>query len=222
MKNLFSASLRSYPKCVTSHKLLNRITGYATLFLCLIFLISFLLSGCQKQQSLAINDSINKTSEMTMSGEEVMNFDEVLRKNYKNEKLSGITLNELLQVKQATAKYRNFDNAIKDGYADIGVIMPNMGYHYMKSNNVDDKFDFTKPELLVYNKSAHNNRMELLAAEFAVPIDLSPDTAPAGFSGDADVWDKNVTFGLWLLHAWVWSYNPDGVFNPTNPLVEVH
>ena len=37
-----------------------------------------------------------------------------------------------------------------------------------------------------------------------------------------DVWDGNVGAGLWLLHAWVWCYNPAGVFNPTNPLVHLH
>ena len=35
-----------------------------------------------------------------------------------------------------------------------------------------------------------------------------------------DRWDNNVTFGLWLCHAWVWEYNPDGVFTDLNPNVE--
>jgi hypothetical protein len=46
-------------------------------------------------------------------------------------------------------------------------------------------------------------------------------TAPEGFTGSSDEWDHNTDFGLWLLHAWVWKNNPDGVFNPTNPRVQV-
>jgi hypothetical protein len=73
----------------------------------------------------------------------------------------------------------------------------------------------------VYNRKS-NGHFELVAVEYAVPIELSPNHAPAGFTGSADVWDRNEGFGLWLLHAWVWHFNPDGVFNPTNPLVHTH
>jgi hypothetical protein len=53
-------------------------------------------------------------------------------------------------------------------------------------------------------------------------IDVTPDVAPKGFTGTDDVWERNTDFGLWLVHAWVWKNNPDGTFNPTNPLVTVH
>ncbi len=128
---------------------------------------------------------------------------------------------ELQEVRDASEKYRDIKNAIKDGYADISVVVPNMGHHYMKSDIVDAKFDMKKPEILVYNKN-HNGKFDLVAVEYAIPIDLSPNKAPEGFSGTGDVWDRNTGFGLWLLHAWVWHYNPDGVFNPTNPLVHLH
>ena len=135
--------------------------------------------------------------------------------------LSWQTMWELLQVRAATARYRDIQNAISDGYADISVVVPNMGYHYMKSALVDVTFEIRKPEILVYNKK-ENGKFQLVAVEYAVPIDLSPDKAPKGFTGSADVWDRNTGFGLWLLHAWVWYRNPDGVFNPTNPLVHLH
>jgi hypothetical protein len=65
----------------------------------------------------------------------------------------------------------------------------------------------------VYNKE-ENGRMKLVALEYAVPIDLSTN-APSGFTGNGDAW--SVYQGvLWTLHAWIWEYNPDGVFNPTN------
>ena len=79
---------------------------------------------------------------------------------------------ELLQARAATARYRNIKKAIADGYADIGVVVPNMGHHYMKSTLVDDKFEVTKPEILVYHKK-DNGKLDLVAVEYAVPIELT-------------------------------------------------
>jgi hypothetical protein len=129
------------------------------------------------------------------------------------------TSSELEQAWQASSRYQNIENAYADQYADINVVMQNMGYHYMKSDIVDSVFDIKHPELLVYNKRADSS-FELVAVEYAVPLDKSVN-APEGFTGNDDVWDHNTDFGLWLLHAWVWSYNPDGVFHPTNPNVIV-
>jgi hypothetical protein len=91
----------------------------------------------------------------------------------------------------------------------------------MKASLADTVFDYRKPEILVYNKN-EQGKTELVAVEYAVPLALRPDTAPAGFTGSADVWKRDTGFGLWLLHAWVWAFNPDGVFNPTNPTVHLH
>ena len=133
--------------------------------------------------------------------------------------LDKVTAWELQQARAATARYQHLKNAEKDGYEDINVIMPFMGYHYRKLANVDDKFDIRNPEILVYNHDKNGN-MELVAVEYAIPIPLSVN-APEGFTGTDDEWNYNTGFGLWLLHAWVWKYNPDGVFNATNPDVHV-
>jgi hypothetical protein len=125
---------------------------------------------------------------------------------------------ELQQARAATAKYQNLKNAIKDGYADINVISENMGYHYMRTSIVDANFEITKPEILVYNKDDDGN-YELVAVEYAVPLTLP---RPEGFTGSSDVWNDTSGFPFWLLHAWVWEYNPLGVFNPTNPNVHLH
>jgi hypothetical protein len=79
-----------------------------------------------------------------------------------------------------------------------------------------------KPDILVYNKK-DNDKYELVAVEYAVPIDSTRlHTPPQGFTGDADEWDFNtLNTGWWTLHAWVWEFNPDGVFKPMNPAVIV-
>ena len=132
--------------------------------------------------------------------------------------LSFETAWELQQARAATAKYKNIQNAFKDGYTDIKVKAPNMGYHFMREVIVDATFDYRNPEILVYNKDERGN-FYLVAVEYAIPIELP---RPAGFTGNSDAWDNTSPFPFWLLHAWVWAYNPEGVFNPTNPLVHVH
>lgn len=136
-------------------------------------------------------------------------------------KLPADTKQELKEAQKATARYRDIQNAVADGYADISVVVEHMGFHYMKASLADTVFDYRKPEILVYNKN-EQGKTELVAVEYAVPLALRPDTAPAGFTGSADVWKRDTGFGLWLLHAWVWAFNPDGVFNPTNPTVHLH
>ena len=134
--------------------------------------------------------------------------------------LSQQTIWELQQARSATAKYRNIKNALDDQYEDIKLVMPNMGFHFMKKPIVDTVIDFGKPEVLVYNKD-QDGSFKLVAVEYVYPLHLSPTIPPEGFTGSSDVWDRNTDFDLWTLHAWVWQFNPDGVFNPTNPLVIV-
>ena len=137
--------------------------------------------------------------------------------NYKG--LDPQTEWELQQAKIATARYNNFDQAIADNYVDINVIVPEMGYHYLKLENLNTTFEYDKPEILVYNKE-ENGRMKLVAVEYAVPY-VTGSTPPSGYTGTDDVWSV-YQGSLWTLHAWIWEYNPNGVFNPTNPNVHVH
>jgi hypothetical protein len=183
-----------------------------------LLLGTLLFTGCKKE---AINEDVadaNKEMEASLSSVNLKS-DAAFMNMYTG--LGKQTTWELQQARAATARYRNIENAIKDGYADISVVVPNMGHHYLRSGILDGVFDIRNPEILVYNKD-HDGSFQLVAVEYAIPIDVTPNAAPSGFSGSNDVWDRNTGFGLWLLHAWVWAYNPDGVFNPTNPSVHLH
>ena len=135
--------------------------------------------------------------------------------------LSAETIAQLRTAKTATQKYRNVEAAKADGYEDINVVQENMGFHLLKANLLDTIFDPAKPEILVYNKQ-HDGTIDLVAVEYAVPIPLTPNKAPEGFTGSSDSWSYSTKFNLWLLHSWVWAFNPQGIFNPTNPLVHLH
>lgn len=124
---------------------------------------------------------------------------------------------ELANVEAATASYATIDAALAAGYADIDVVMQNMGHHYLNADLLDATFQVDQPEILVYAPDA-GGTMRLVAVEYAVPFALA-EVAPEGFTGDADQWDRNETFELWTLHAWVHRDNPDGVFASHNPTV---
>jgi len=135
--------------------------------------------------------------------------------------LSAQTVAELKTARSATQRFRKVDSALANGYADINVIQQNMGFHLLKASLLDTVFNPATPEILVYNKQ-HDGSIQLVAVEYAVPIPLTPNKAPEGFTGSSDAWSYSTTFNLWLLHSWVWEYNPQGIFNPTNPLVHLH
>ena len=216
MKNLFNAAIGCNTKTVAEPQLSDRSTrNTVPLFFLVIMLGTLLFTACKKQ------DVSEPKSEFQSVNNEGINADaEVFPiNNYTG--LDPQTLWELQQARAATAKYRNINNAFADGYADINVVVPNMGYHFMKAEFVDSVFDIRKPEILVYNRNVDGS-FQLEAVEYAVPIALSPNAAPEGFTGSDDVWEHNTTFGLWLQHAWIWTFNPAGVFHDTNPLVQVH
>ena len=207
MKHLFSGAKRRDNQSFASSGSSDNF-GFV---LAIVFFLGFLMTGCKKENLDLTGEEIQSKSNESAQ-KESNGFG-----NYSG--LAPETVSELQQAKIATAKYNNFDNAINDGYVDINVIVPEMGYHSLKMDNLDATFHYDKPEILVYNKE-ENGRMKLVALEYAVPIALSPN-APSGFTGDNDQWAIYQGV-LWTLHAWVWEYNPAGVFNPTNPLVHLH
>jgi hypothetical protein len=125
---------------------------------------------------------------------------------------------QLDEVRNANARYLDVTKAEADGFVDIGLFVPHMGWHYRKLNRVDGRFDLLRPEFLVYADDPCGGKRKLVAVEYVVPFDLSPK-APQGYVGKADEWDANQDFHLWTLHAWLYEYNPDGVFSPFNPRI---
>ncbi len=186
----------------------SRSLGRLAYALTFVLITGLLFSSCQKDAPAGGDEALAGAQALSANPEALARYTG----------FASATLWELQQAKAASAKYKRIENALRDGYVDIGVNVENMGHHYMKMDLVDGNFDYSKPELLVYNKD-HDGTQQLVAVEYAVPLSAP---RPEGFTGSEDVWDGNVGFSLWLLHAWVWEYNPMGVFNPTNPNVHLH
>ncbi len=136
----------------------------------------------------------------------------------KQKRVGAATLVQLEEVGRATSRYLDVDAAVTDGYVDIGAFVPGMGWHYVNSDRIDQRFKSERPEILVYADDPCGGKRRLVAVEYAIPLALSKK-APVGFVGHADGWHADEALGLWTLHAWVWEYNPDGVFAPHNPRV---
>ena len=133
--------------------------------------------------------------------------------------LSAATNQELAQARRGTAKYHDIEQAEADGYVNINVYESGEGLHYVNFSLLDANFDPARPEVLLYAPVPHENRMELVGVEYVIPLSLAT-TAPAGFTGDADVWRENSEgLGLWELNAWIWLNNSNGIFAFHNPRV---
>jgi hypothetical protein len=136
-------------------------------------------------------------------------------------------------ARAGTVRYRDHNLAVLDGYRRIGRDFPGMGEHWIRVSLVfDGVFDASRPEVLNY--ITIDGTRHLLGVAYAVPLldSEQPPESPAG----RDAWhDHSRTINdetilprhmhgssggtgsrLAMLHAWIWSSNPDGVFAADN------
>lgn len=115
---------------------------------------------------------------------------------------------DLARARRATAKYHDLNAALADGFVDTGLpCIEGQGYHYINFSRIGT-LDVEKPQLLVYAPGNH-----LVAVEWIIPASLVGDVPPTLFGQTF----HGPTGGLFLLHAWVWRANPDGMFADTHP-----
>jgi hypothetical protein len=149
---------------------------------------------------------------------------------------------QLAAAKKATARYRDIDVARKDGYFQVTQFIPGLGLHMVNLHIPSNVFDPAHPQILLYWPRPSG---KMVLAGVAYQFAHTSDTPPAGFAGGSDVWHyhTNLCFlpggsvtissadgcklahgffqaqTAWLLHAWIWKTNPDGVFTEYNPNV---
>lgn len=125
---------------------------------------------------------------------------------------------QLAQVRAATAKYHDVDEALLDGYVPVGGCValptgPAMGVHYVNIQKVDGEINVNDPEILVYSPEADGG-LRLVAVEYMIPKVLVSDL-PELFGQPF----HDGPMDTWTLHAWVWKNNPAGMFEDFNPKV---
>ena len=137
---------------------------------------------------------------------------------------------ELDDVRRVTAAYHWLPMATDAGYVPFaldGGDVPScfdsegggMGVHYVR--NVDDVADATDPEAIVY-ELAEDGGLRLVGVEYIVPQEFVEDengdvvSLPALLGQD---FHKHDFLPLYVLHAWIWGENPEGMFADFNPEV---
>jgi hypothetical protein len=124
---------------------------------------------------------------------------------------------DLAGVRAASAAFHDVDTAEAAGYSDLGLCVSHMGEHWVNLTSEDgdaapDSFqdgvqDPAQPEALVY--AHHNGKLRLVAVEW---VSTGPGTVPG--IGELHL---NPALGVYVLHAWVWANNPDGMLADMNP-----
>lgn len=137
--------------------------------------------------------------------------------------------NDLGDIRRATAKYHDVEQAIADGYALFPPLArcishPTdgaMGWHYFNLELMADPgVDPLRPEAMVY-RELPNGKLVLDAVEWVVPSPVWDETGNAGpptlLGRDLEI--INPALGWYILHAWVWYHNPSGMWEHWNPRV---
>jgi hypothetical protein len=137
-------------------------------------------------------------------------------------------------ARAATDRYHDRSRAIADGFRLLGPDFPAMGEHWVHPGRmIDGTLDVAKPQALSY--AVIDGRPVLVGVIYARPLhgtEAAPDFPVPGYPwhdhvgaiDEESVLLHHVPTGegaapgvrLAMLHAWVWTDNPDGVFAADN------
>ena len=156
---------------------------------------------------------------------------------------------QLAGARLATAQYQDVRVAEANGYRRIGPNVAGMGTHYVRSGG-HEEFSITEPPILLYQRDADApNGLRLVGVSYLLVATTGTDGQPAEspFPRSLASWhkhnnvcvlpDNSASIELteqqctgrqgrftgetsWMVHAWIWSDNPSGVFGAANPLVK--
>ena len=137
---------------------------------------------------------------------------------------------ELIEIaRTASAPYADLESAIAAGYRKIGPDLPNMGEHWIQPRYaVRPSFDPYRPSVLTYVRVEGTPILTGVAYTIGLASGQTAPPPPAPgmewhfhsggieeeiFGGMHQAHDG---FRVGMLHAWVWTDNPDGVFEADN------
>ena len=135
------------------------------------------------------------------------------------------------KVRRATARYRNINAALADGFVrgTPCVSGPNegaMGVHFVLPSRIDGVVDADEPEALIY-EPLPGGALRLVGIEFIVIADAWAAEHPQGGTPAVEGHLTNYVgqpnrYGLPAfheLHVWAWEDNPNGNFADWNTRV---
>jgi len=117
---------------------------------------------------------------------------------------------DLAGLRQATAKFHELDATLASGRSDLHLCVNHMGQHYADPKSFSDGvLDPLNPEAMVYADDGRGH-LQLAAVEWV-------STTPGEVMGIP--LHLNPALGVYVLHAWIWSPNPAGMFEDMNPRI---
>ena len=113
-------------------------------------------------------------------------------------------------LRRSTARFHSVGAALDSGRVDLHLCVDHMGQHFADpSTFADGVLDPVDPEAMVYADDGKGH-LRLVAVEWVSTTPGAVMDIPLHF---------NPAVQLWVLHAWVWSPNPDGMFADMNPRI---
>jgi hypothetical protein len=155
-----------------------------------------------------------------------------------------ILKDQLADARTASAKYKDVSVAKADGYIQVTQFIPGLGLHMVDLGISQTTFDPRRPQVLLYEPAGTGESLRLAGIGYA--LQTGGVDPPEGFAGGSDVWhfhrhlcflpNGSVTIApsagdcqeksgifqartAWLLHVWLWTENPNGIFTEVNPQV---
>lgn len=137
------------------------------------------------------------------------------------------TLEQLAQIRSATAPFEDVNAALKAGYAKFMDCMSGpqgaQGQHYTNSALLGaPKLDVLRPQALMYEPRADGS-LRLVGMEYIVFQkawhDAGNKAAPVLLGREFSLNTTLLPQPFYALHLWLWQYNPLEVFANWNPLV---
>ena len=133
---------------------------------------------------------------------------------------------EFAEARRGTVTFHDVDNATAAGYVstlDILGCFENpgvggMGLHYVNFDIVDGTVSPGQPEALVYEMRSDGS-LRLAGHEYLVPSELVDPSNPPELFGHQ--FHPHPVLPFWIMHAWVWRGNPDGILSDWNPNVRM-
>jgi len=134
---------------------------------------------------------------------------------------------DIAKLRAATAQFHRTEAAQAAGYDLVPGLdscfdnpgVGGMGIHYINTGILDLTVDELQPEAMVYTPGP-DGKLQLGAVEYIVPAaawDAAGNTEPPTALGQS--FHLEPALGVYVLHAWIWKYNPSGMFEDWNPTV---
>jgi hypothetical protein len=141
----------------------------------------------------------------------------------------------IAEARLATRYYQSQDAATADGFMRYGVELPTMGEHWVNAYRIgENTFAPGRPAVLIYATIDGAARLAGVAYTRLVSAGDPAPTVPAfgqwhehrdtsatpvaqqAAETEQELGRNDAVPRLYVMHAWIWSSNPDGVFTANN------